>query len=414
MKTKILLAIFFFFSFNVFADITPESKVGTGGCISQSGYDAACWQEAINAAHDSTTNKFGEVVGMAGKTYLINDTIVVCNGYDGVIDGHGATLQWTGGTGKPMFLVVGSYHMRFANLTVQGNPSQTLESAFEFSSITTPPYSSPICKNAPGGGSVGVSSKNSLDHVRADGINVNGLTYGVRFTARYSSTDFNNDMSTIIDSTFNNVMTAAISIEHTQSHQHRFISVNGYAAGNSSTRDPNGCFVNAPVGFFSSTGGFQSNWGKANFCVDNAYGTFDIIESNSEGSNRLLVAGPGDSTGFPLSVNIQGGRFAVNGLNSDGNFISFNRLGPISIRGLHIDGTPPTGVQPAISIQPIQVTHTPVLASSALIEAVSFFTPNSYNWSTLKVKSWVNLVTQSNLCIDGSGYATACAIPLRN
>lgn len=403
---KILFSLSLVFSIDANAtDITPESMVGTGGC-SATGTDAACWQAAINASPHFPV--FGTIAGSSGKQYLINDTIVICNASDGVIDGHDAQLYWTGGAGKPMFLIIGSNHIRFKNLMIQANTPAPLDSAFEFTSSNIDhPYASPTCP-----GTQKPSSKNSIEHVTVEGTNPNVLNYGVRFSNRFSySFDGNNDMSTIIDSNFYTVMKAAISIEHSQSHQHRFISVNGYGASGNT-----GCFVSATTGFFASTGGFQGSWGKANFCIDNAYGTFDIIESNSEGSNRLLVAGnnAGDNTGYPVSVNIQGGRFAVNGLNSDGNLISFNRQGPISIRGLHIDGTSPSGVQAAISIQPGQPSHTPASAASAIIEAVSFFTPNSYSWNTLKVKSWVNLITQGNVCDDSSGYAVACAAALRN
>jgi len=396
-------------------DITPESRAGIGSCSATGGTDRICWQDAINAAHDATTNKFGNVAGSSGKQYLIDDTIVVCNGADGVIDGHGAQLVWTGGTGKPMFLVVNSNHMRFSNLKILSDATTPLETAFEFASSTTNQFSSPVCQNYIGGATIGVSSKNSLDHVVADGVGLNGLNYGVRFSNRYSY-DANNDQSTILDSIFYNVTKAAISIEHTQSHQHRLISVSGSGApGNS------GCFVDAQVGFFSSTGGFQNNWGWANFCVNNAYGTFDITESNSEGSNRMLTVGKdsstgniGDNTGYPVSVNIHGGRFAVNGLNSDGYLINFNRNGPLIVRGLHIDGTPPTGVQPAISMQPGQMSHTPAIAASAIIESIAFYVDGANAWDTIVAKSFIGLTTGASVCNDSTGHIVACQTPLRN
>lgn len=340
-------------------DITPESMIGKGACTA-AGHDAACWQAAINASPHWPV--FGTVAGSSGKQYLINETIVVCNASEGLIDGHGSQLYWTGSSGKPMFLVIGSNHIRFANLKVQSDPSKPLDAAFEFTSTRNTqsnPYPAPVCP-----GSSLPSSKNSIEHVGVEGTDLNGLNYGVRFSNRYDY-DANNDMSTIVDSTFYNITVATVSIEHSQSHQHRLISVNGYGAqGNL-----NGCFVNAPYGFFSSVGGFQSNWGRANFCVGGTSGTFDITESNSEGSNRLLLAGnSGDYTSFPVSVNIQGGRFAVNGLNPDGKVIDFNRLGPLTIRGFHIDGIPPSGVQPSISVQPSQGNSSPVLASSVIVE----------------------------------------------
>ncbi len=418
-------------------DITPESMVGTGSCTA-TGNDTACWQAAINAAHDATTNKFGNVAGSSGKQYLINDTIIVCNGTEGVIDGHGAQLHWMGATGKPMFLIVGSNHMRFTNLMVHSTPSQPLESAFEFASTVTSPYTSPICQ-----GPTWPSSKNSLDHVTAEGTNANGLNYGVRFSNRYNinnSDGINNDMSTIIDSTFYNVMKAVVLVEHSQSHQHRLISVNGYgAAGNT------GCFVDSKTGFISSTGGFQNNWGNANFCVGGPYGTFDINESNSENSNRMLLVGnPGDTAGgstngAPVTVNINGGRFAANAVNADGRYISFNHVGELAVRGLHVDGIPPaaviSGKRLAIAVQPgiVQVGTTSVGGTTtAIVEGVSYYLNNGSaelpadKWTTFtyKAPAVLNGVTVTpvkirdfgNVCVNGDAsvaHGTGMAVPCK-
>jgi hypothetical protein len=299
-----------------------------------------------------------------------------------------------------MFLVVNSNHIRFQNLMIYStNPLQTgIEFADSGPSNPTP---NPLCTGAKWS-----SSKNSLDHVTMQGVGLNGLLYGVVFSSSRYGYNGNNDMSTLVDTTFYNVTNAAVKIEptNTNSHQHRLISVNGYGApGN------HGCFVDAQTGFFSSTGGFQGGWGDANFCIDGAYGPFDIIESNSEGSNRLVRAGaPGHVTSFPLTLNIRGGRFAVDGAASDGRVIDFNRMGPLTIRGLRFDGTPPSGVQPHIAMLPSVGPGSPWKAK-AFIDDVAFFVPNSDTWDTLVFRNFIDILVLNLVCSDSSGNAVDCA-----
>ncbi len=392
-----LLALMFIANAAVAGDIYPEDFPK---CNPSSGDDTACWQDAVNAATSpSPPYYFGTVAGSAGKVYTIKNTVKICNVTGGMIDGHGAVLQWAGPLGVPMFLVINATQLKIANLTIVSNPTAPLYSAFEFTSAR-------VGNDTCVGTTAIPSSKDSIDHVIVDGTSTNGLTYGVRFSNRFHD-DANNDMSTIMNSTFYNVMAAAVSVEHSQSQEHQLIDVNGYgAAGN------NGCFVSATTGFISTTGGFEANWGKADFCLDGAYGPFNIIGVNSEGSNRLLLAGnPGDATGFPVTVNILGGRFAVNGLNSDGSLISFNRLGPLTVRGLRVDGVPPNGAQPNISFEPGQIESS--TSGSAIIDGVSFYIPASNEWPTFIVKSFASLNAQGNLCDDGTSMV-ACKSPVRN
>lgn len=366
--------------------------------------DTVCWQRAIDAAKNAALPYyFGTVAGSSGKTYYIKNTLKICNTSGGTIDGHGAILQWRGPQGVPMFLMVNSNQLKFANLTIVSNPSAPLDSAFEFTSAR-------IADDSCVGTRAALpSSKNSIDHVTVDGTNTNGLMYGVRFSNRYNY-DANNDMSMIINSTFSNVMTSAISVEHTQSHQHKLIAVNGYGAtGN------NGNFVKAETGFISITGGFQGGWGDAVFRLSGAYGPFNVIDINSEGSKRLLTVGnlPTEVAAYPVTVNILGGRFSVDNLHSDGYLINFNRLGPLTVRGLRIDGTLPPGVtSAAISFQPGQKNTS--TTASAIIEGVSFYIANSNNWDTFIVKSFANLIAQGNLCSDQDYSAVPCKLPLRN
>ena len=399
LSASICLLVFLFSATAAVAgDIYPEDFPS---CNPSSGDDTVCWQDAINAAtNPSLPYYFGTVAGDAGKVYTIKNTLKICNTTGGMIDGHGAVLRWAGPAGVPMFLVINADQLKISNLTIVSNSSAPLYSAFEF---TSAPIGADPCV---GTRAAIPSSKDSIDHVIVNGTNANGLMYGVRFSNRYND-NANNDMSTIMNSTFYNVMDAAVSVEHSQSQEHQLIDVNGYGApGNT------GCFVSATTGFISTTGGFEGNWGNADFCLDGAYGPFNIVGINSEGSNRLLSVGnPGDVTGYPVTVNIFGGRFAVNGLDSDGSLISFNRLGPLTISGLRVDGTPPSGVQPNISFEPGQMDST--TAASAIIDGVSFYIPGSSGWNTLIVKGFASLTAQGNLCDDGTSMV-ACKPPFRN
>lgn len=406
----------------VHADVSPEDMADKGYC---SGTDAAgCWQQAILHARNAASGQSGVVVGTAGTLYRINRQIVICNGRDGVIDGRGAKLLWTGSASEPMFLVVGSNHMRFANLSIESSPETPLQSAFEFASTDTTdnnpsktnPFASPICEGPPV-----PSSKNSLDHVLVQGTRLGGLQYGVRFSNRYlinNNDGINNDMSTIIDTTFNNVSTAAISIEHSQSDQHRFIAVNGYgpydASGNPTSTE--NCFVSSPYGGnFTSVGGFQGFWGKANFCLG-ASGLYDIEQPNSESSRRMLIVGlPGDTPGFgtngvPVTVNINGGRFAVNKLDEDGRYISFHHVGSLSVRGLQVDGSPPTAVaareRVAIAVQPgvarVGTSTSPTVAAttSVIVEGVTYYlTSGTGQWPT---DTWTTLLYKGPTTVGGA------------
>jgi hypothetical protein len=388
----------------VYADRYPESFPNS--C--QPGLDdTGCWQAAIDKAAASPRS-FGMVVGNAGegtdpgKVYKIKDTIYICNSEDGVIDGRGATFEWSGPSNIPMFLVVNSNHMRFTNMYIisgENSPYAPLQSAFEFTSAPSSSMPS-FCS-----GSTASSSKNSIEHVTVQGTSTGGLEYGVRFTDRYNY-DANNDMSTIIDSNFYNVDVAAVSIEHSQSHQHRLISVNGISSGN------DGCFVRALKGFVSVIGGFQHNWKRANFCFDGAFGPFSLIDTNSEGSNRLLEVGnPGEYSSFPVQVTIQGGRFTTEALADDGHVVSFNRLGNLQVRGLKIKGNLPDNKEATIAIQPSQGTI-PGLAASAIIEGV-IFNQSSNDKISIIAKQFIDLSTTGNLCLNSDNRVFNCLAPLR-
>lgn len=377
------------------ADVSPEQfAISCNPGVD----DTGCWQAAIANASPSPPF-FGTVAGSAGKSYTITSSLVVCNTYGGTIDGHGAVLYWKGNSSSPVFLNINNYQLRIQNLTIIAqNP---LQSGLEFTGTSSTAGIS-ACAGAPL-----PASKNSVVHVRIDGNTPNNLQYGIRFSNRYSY-DANNDMSLIEDVTLNNVWTAAISVEHTQSQQHRLIDVNGSGAtGNS------GNYINAQFGSISSVGGYQGGWGGAVFNVNGTGGPFDFINPNSEGSSRLIQVGnPHDAAGYPVVVNLLGGRFATNAVASDGNFVSFNRLGNLTVKGLWVSGTPPSGTKPAIAIQPSSIGSG--AAVSADVSNVTFFVSGSDQWPTVVASSFAQLNSFGNVCYSALSYVVACAAPLRD
>lgn len=286
--------------------------------------DTACWQSALDGAQYVKHGKRMTAVEGSGW-YQISDTLRI----DGVTGGgvRGATFEWLGPPDRPMFLVTDSQQVAFRDVTVFA--SRPLESAFEFAKQARAPR------------------LNVLDNVRVDGVALGLLRYGVRFSARYGR-DEDNDQAVIIGSAFLNVTDAAISIEHTQSQAHQIIATHG--SGAPGAKDS--AYIRALLGgSFTSVGGTMLGFTGAVFDLGPVNGTDVIQDANSEGSARLLRM-PDNVAGYPTPVHIRGGRFAVDGLAKDGNLIDFARIGPLTIEGLTVNGTPPAGVTPAIRVWP--------------------------------------------------------------
>jgi hypothetical protein len=295
-----------------------------------------------------------------------------------------------------MFLIVNSYHTVLRNVTIRAQATHPLHTAIEYaSSKGSPPEPSCTGRSQP-------ASKNTVEHVEIVGGGLNDLMYGVRLTNRYGY-DANNDMTRIVNVNMSNITAAAVSVESTQSHQNELIDVTAYGApGN------RGCFLHAETGFVSSIGGFQGLWGKAAFCLNGAYGPFTILNADSEGCGRLIAVGEvGDIARYPVSVSVDGGRFAVDAMNSDGYVVSFNRLGSLIVRGLRIDGVAAKGVAPSISVQPGRIENARP-GVSAIVEGTVFFVNGSNTWNTVVAPSWATVSERGNICLDVDGLATTC------
>jgi hypothetical protein len=354
------------------------------------GDQTGCWQRALAAGmQKGQAGYFSVASGEAEKTYVISDTLVVESVFGGTIDGNGSLLEWRGPPDRPMFLLKNTQQLKITNLRILA--VSPLETAFEF---TKAAYGRDQARNvAPSG--------NVLDTVRVEGIKLGNLQYGVRFSERYGI-DEDNDQSTIINSMFLNVTEAAISIEHSQSKAHHFYAVK--ATGAEGNR--NAAFVRKSGGSFTSLGGFHGRFAGAVYDIAGTWDTDLIIDENSEASGHLIRT-PSGMAGFALPVLVIGGRFAVDNLGKDGRIVDFQRMGPLTIKGLRIDGTVGPGTPPPV----IAFLPLPLLEGSfgqLEVTGVSFLINRSDAWDPLLVNGAVRVNSAGNTCVNAEGAVTAC------
>lgn len=108
-----------------------------------------------------------------------------------------------------------------------------------------------------------------------------------------------------------------------------------------------------------------------------------------------------------MPVHLIGGRFAVDQLAPDGRLIDFHRMGPLSIRGLKIDGLPPKGAAaPVISFWP--QTAGPPAVPQLSVSDVSFAVPGSNAWEPVRVSSQARVNASGNSCVDAGGSVSRC------
>jgi hypothetical protein len=213
--------------------------------------------------------------------------------------------------------------------------------------------------------------------------------------------DANNDQSTIRDSSFEWVKVAAISIEHSQSHQHRLQNVN---AG-SYPEAPASAFVSCGRGSFSSIGGFQGDFTDANFVLGALYGPVTILDSNSEGSRRFIRADDWNLSSHP--VRVIGARFAVQNVPRDadaytgstefGHVVRYTRRGPLVIEGLYLEAKPTSGAKPVIYFDP-PVTDDLKDGPMMTVTGCIFGTPGSDTWDPIRMGAHGRLVAYANSC----------------
>lgn len=290
--------------------VSPEDF----GC---NGYDEeddwACWQAAICAAKQPSNFFFGTVqarpvefdetneVLRATPRYIISQTLHVPGAYGGLIDGNNAVFEWRGPNNGdpsteapfssthipndeiPMWLLESTYMLELRNMKIEVVAGQNkLDTVFEFA-YGRPEGITPL--------------RNIIDHVHVGGTNTAGVDYGVRFSTRFlevgNTEGSNNDQSTIMNSNFELIRKVAISIEHGQSHQHRFYAVNaGALEGNedfsweddpwTSGEEYGAAFVRTGGGGFTSIGGYRGGFRLAEFHLLGFQTPVTIIDSNSE------------------------------------------------------------------------------------------------------------------------------------
>lgn len=362
------------------------------GCRSDD--DTGCWIRAVRSAVPARGLPwFGDVEGLAGRTYVVRDTIALSGSVGGVIDGRGSVIEWHGPPDRPLFLLTNVQQLKITNLNIFA--VTPLQAAFEF---TKGPYGKDPNRNV-------APRLNVLDSVRVQGVKLGNLAYGVRFTAR-NGIDEDNDQSTIFSSTFANVSEAAISIEHSQSKAHHFYAV--HASGADGNRDA--AFVRKRGGSFSSVGGFHGGFRGAVYDIAGGNDLDLIVDENSEASARLLRTPTGVAS-FPLPVQVVGGRFAVDGLAPDGRFIDFHRMGPLTITGLRLDGVPPPASQPAV-LAFLPNPQTPGGQASLTVTGLALLVPSSESWEGLAASPIARVTATGNTCVDSRVAVTACRGPL--
>jgi len=287
----------------------------------------AAWQTVLDA-NQFTANgqlRFGKVVGEPMREYTISDTLVINGTRGGVIDFQSSVFKWTGPSNKPMFLL-STQQLKMENLQVW--PSTPLESVIETAKQV--------------GGIA--TSRNEFSNMRFDGVTAGQMQFGYRFTTRYG-VDEDNDQSLIRGGAVLNATAACMSIEHSQSQAHRFegVRTSGVGALASAVR------LGLTGGSFQSFGGTQTNFDAVFDILGGVNGSVTIQDCNVEASKKLLRT-PDDVAGFPVPVNIFGGRYSIDGIDATGRFIDFNRIGKLMIHGLLVEG--PGVVAPILRFWP--------------------------------------------------------------
>lgn len=388
MIRRATTTLFFLLAAGAALAATEGNSPDSFGCTAADA--TSCWQAAI--AHATLLrhlNYFTDVVATPGMTYVIRDTLTIASAYGGTINGNGSVLEWQGPPDRPMFLAKNTQQLHFSNLRIVA--AMPLEAAFEF---TKAPYVKEPERNV-------APSENVIDSVSIEGVNLGKLKYGIRFSKRYGI-DEDNDQSTIMNTAIYNVTEAAISIEHTQSQHHHFYAVKATGAkGNQ-----NASFVRADSGSFASLGGFHGGFAGAVYSIASVYGTDLVVDEDSEGSARFIRT-PVGAASFPFPVHIIGGRFSIDHVASDGRFVDFHRMGPLSIDGLRVDGNiPPGALMPAIAFLPDPVAGKG--QGNLIVNNLTFNVPNSASWDVLLVNGATRLSSLGNSCIDERGNVAPC------
>lgn len=350
----------------------------------------ACWQAALDAARPSDTAPMFFGVDADPRVYRVTDTLRVHGTIGGVIDGHGAVLEWHGPPDRPMWLATNTQQLRWTNLRIR--VVRPLQAAFEFAKA---PYTEANVNLhvAP--------SQNRLDSVRIDAVGLNDLQFGVRFSSRYGI-DQDNDQSLIEGVTISNVTQAAISLEHSQSQFHHFVAVRASGAPGA----PSSAFVRTTGGSFTVNGGTRTQFSSAIYDLGSVYGNVLVLNDNSEASARLIKT-PQGAAGFSFPVQFVGGRFALDGLAGDGRWADFHRFGPLSFDGFRLDGTPPEGVTPRLYYWPWPPAGN---ASGRLsVRNMNLAFKNSAAYPVVILSPYAKLLSEGHLCQDGNGGPAVCA-----
>jgi hypothetical protein len=213
--------------------------------------------------------------------------------------------------------------------------------------------------------------------------------------------DANNDHSAIYDSRIDEVTEEAILIGHSQSLGHLFVDVNGSGVDESGQ---SAAFVRNVHGSFESIGGMRSNFDEADYVIEAFFAPISIRDSTSERSSRLLLFDEAwNAWSYPLIV--QGGRFAVDEMDSDGEIIKFTRRGPLTVEGLNIDSTSSFDID--TDGKPV-ISYSPTGSSWLRVVNVSVTVPESDTYDFIKIGSNATVFSAGNMCLTDANYSVPC------
>lgn len=397
-------------------------RVEACGANGFDGSDDTCnWKAAIWCMqhNETTTYKMGTIEGTSDATYRIEDTLTINTTNGGGIDGRNSTLEWHGTYGPVLLSLEDVQGFTVENLHIlvppDGQGGTRLYAAIEYI-------------NRPGGLP---SSRNIVDHVQIEGNELHKLYYGIMFDSDGTNKiDGDNDQSTIMNTSIFNVTRAAIYILGGQSLQHRFYAVNASAAegnegvcadespvdslgdqdGTSESYSGEVCgasFVHLDGGSFTSIGGFRALFKNAEYYLKRIFTPVTIIDSNSEWCARLLRTPSGNAC-FYMPVTVIGGRFATNGIATDGMVVKYMRHGTLQIGGMRFDGDhasplPVLLFNPPTWCDPVQSTMEVVGVNFMLSGGAG---SNTYDPLVLGPSG--RLVSYGNTCYAQSGQTATC------
>jgi hypothetical protein len=254
-----------------------------------------------------------EITYPQNQRCVVSSTIILRNVQSGRVEG--GSILWKGAANTPVFEYENCRDMLTEQMYITTASSSTypMGTVFDIQEDSTAGF--------------GISSGNIFLAITIDGVSSGGLNIGFELV-QGSAGNVNNDQMQFYGNEVRNYTHSAFKIDHNQSNDHTFIGNKCY--GNSNGLECVDAFAAQDFQWF---GGFTGGNTNADFVLGvNAAAPFLISGVNSEGSNRLVIAG-GGGLQTPLPLTIDTVRFATNNLNADGHIILYGSPGPLRVEG---------------------------------------------------------------------------------